>query len=65
MPLNAINFQSARKLNSFKKGILHIKWVSFYILIVSFFPNPTFSLFSFMFNFVNILGPNNLKKEEW
>ena len=47
----------------FRKGILQIKWVSFYNLNVFFMTNLICSLLSFMFN---IFGTrNSLKKEDW
>ena len=47
--------QSAMKLipNLFRRGILQIKWVSFYNLNVFFLTNLTFPILSFMFNFLN------------
>ena len=66
-----IILQSARKFNPpFRKGILQIKWVSFYNLNVIFMTSLIFpfifihvQLFSVVFN---ILGTrNSLKKEDW
>ena len=39
--------------NLFRRGILQIKWVSFYNLNVFFLTNLTFPILSFMFNFLN------------
>ena len=50
-----IVLQFARKLNPnfFRKGILQIKWVSFYNLHVFFMTNLICPLLPFMFNFVH------------
>ena len=49
--------------NSFKEGVLEIK--HFFTSSISFLPNPTFLLLSFLFRFVCILGTNSLQKEDW